>query len=142
MTDRKPRYRLDVNNKALVYDDPQRGYRTGEMILVGAGPAPLVAAAQAVAALNEAHRSLDSIGQATALDMAMTVLRNLSRLVVEARRAEDISQRQLGREAGVTLATISRCESGQGVNVQTALKLLAWVRSRTRQNEPLKAGRV
>lgn len=133
-SDPKRRYRLGNHNKALVYDDPRGGHKTGEMILVGAGSTPLKAAAQACAALNTVSEALEATGpgRVATLDDSIRLLQNLAQLVVEARTTADISQRQLGREVGLPMSTISRCEGGHGMTVGTAVRLLEWLRWSTR----------
>lgn len=55
-------------------------------------------------------------------------MNNLAKMFIAYRQKYDVSQRSQAREMGVSAATMSRIEDGQGMDLDTIFKLLAWMK--------------
>ncbi|MEV8636546.1 helix-turn-helix transcriptional regulator [Streptosporangium sp. NPDC051023] len=55
------------------------------------------------------------------------VLTELPLLVREARRARHRSQKRAAEEIGVSIATVSRIEAGEGLHIASVLPILRWL---------------
>lgn len=56
----------------------------------------------------------------------------LGRLLVLYRATTNVGVRELGREVGISAATLSRVERGHAMDAATLLKLWAWLASEDR----------
>lgn len=69
----------------------------------------------------------DPSGDLTPYEEICDILGHLPVLLREARRARQVSQREAGRQLGLSFATVSRIESGEDCALSSATAVLAWL---------------
>lgn len=60
----------------------------------------------------------------TGVENNKTILKELGRRIKDIRIGRSITQQELSQNAGVSFSTVTRVESGEGVNIENYMKIL------------------